>query len=418
MKIGKMDRERTKSFEVSQAAVYESYLNVCKKDGGAGIDKETIEEFNKNLGGNLYKIWNRMASGSYQPPLVRTVLIPKKQGGFRPLGIPTVGDRIAQGVAKMYLEPILEPLFHINSFGYRPNRSAHDALVQCVNNCKTHSWVVDLDIKGFFDNINHELMMKMVSYHTDEKWVLLYTERWLKVGAEQADGSIVSREKGTPQGGVISPLLANLYLHHAFDMWMGKYFPNNPFERYADDIIVHCNSKSEGEELLESIRKRLLDFDLELHPEKTKLVYCQDYKRGEKHEHNSFVFLSYSFQPRSMECKFNVGRGITAFGAAICCKAKVSIREEIRVVFDPHKTHLPLEHIAKKLNPKIRGWLNYYSRFNADIAKRVFYYLNELIRKWMKKKYKLSGIKWVVRKYDQYVKTDRNLFFHWQKGII
>jgi group II intron reverse transcriptase/maturase len=417
MKIGKMDRERTKSFKVSQEAVYESYLKVCVKDGGAGIDKETIEGFNKNLGGNLYKIWNRMASGSYQPPLVRTVLIPKKQGGFRPLGIPTVGDRIAQGVVKIYLEPILEPLFHINSFGYRPNRSAHDALVQCDKNCKMHSWVVDLDIRGFFDNINHELMMKMVSYHTEEKWVLLYTERWLKVGAEQPDGSIMSREKGTPQGGVISPLLANLYLHHAFDMWMEKYFSNNPFERYADDIIVHCNSKLEGEKLLESIRERLLGFDLELHPEKTKLVYCQDYKRGEKHEQNSFVFLSYSFQPRRMSSKFDA-RFITAFGAAICCKAKVSIRQGIRSVFDPHKTHTTLEHIAKMLNPKIRGWLNYYSRFNADMAKRVFYYLNELIRKWMKKRYKLLSMKLVVRKYDQYLKTDKDLFYHWQKGII
>jgi len=418
MKIGKMDRERTTSFNVSQLAVYESYLNVCKKDGGAGIDKETIEDFNKNLNGNLYKIYNRMASGSYQPPLVRTVLIPKKQGGFRPLGIPTVGDRIAQGVVKMYLEPILEPLFHINSFGYRPNRSAHDALVQCDKNCKNHSWVVDLDIKGFFDNINHDLMMKMVSYHTNEKWVLLYKERWLKVGAEQADGSIVSREKGTPQGGVISPLLANLYLHHAFDMWMGKYFPNNPFERYADDIIVHCNSKAEGEKLLESIRERLLGFNLELHPEKTKLVYCQDYKRGEKHEHNSFVFLSYSFQPRGMESKFNVGRFITAFGAAICYKAKVSIRQGIRAVFDPQKTQLGLEHVAKRLNPKVRGWLNYYSKFNAEKAKRVFYYLNELIKRWMQNKYKLWGVLSVDRKYKQYVKTDRNLFYHWQKGII
>ena len=418
MKIGKMDRERIKSFEVSQEAVYESYLKVCEKDGGAGIDKETIEAFNKNLGGNLYKIWNRMASGSYQPPLVRTVLIPKKQGGFRPLGIPTVGDRIAQGVVKMYLEPILEPLFHINSFGYRPNRSAHDALAQCVENSKTHSWVVDLDIKGFFDNINHDLMMKMVSYHTNEKWVLLYTERWLKVGAEQPDGSIVSREKGTPQGGVISPLLANLYLHHAFDRWMGKYFPNNPFERYADDIIVHCNSKTEGEELLESIRKRLLDFDLELHPEKTKLVYCQDYKRGEKHEHNSFVFLSYSFQPRSMKCKFNSEKLITVFGAAICCKAKVSIRQGIRAVFAPWKTQIGLEDVAPRLNPKVRGWLNYYSRFNSGEAKRVFYYLNELIKRWIKRKYKLLSMKLVVRKYDQYIKANKDMFYHWQKGII
>lgn len=243
--------------------------------------------FNKNLSANLYKIWNRMSSGSYFPPAVRTVLIPKKQGGKRPLGIPTVGDRIAQGVVKDFLEPILEPLFHVSSFGYRPGRSAHDALAQCQHNCIHHSWVVDLDIKGFFDNLNHEWMMKMLKHHTQEKGVLLYTERWLKAGIEQADGSIVAREKGTPQGGVISPLLANLYLHHAFDMWMNKYFPSNPFERYADDIIVHCNSKEEAEKLLSSIRERLSGFDLELHPEKTKLVYCKNYLRKEQHEHNS-----------------------------------------------------------------------------------------------------------------------------------
>ncbi len=217
-----MNEEKTKSFAVSKKMVHNSYLKVCDKNGGAGIDKETIETFNEDLSSNLYKVWNRMASGSYFPPAVRTVLIPKKQGGTRPLGIPTVSDRIAQGVVKDYLEPILEPLFQVNSFGYRPGRSAHDALAQCQHNCIHYSWVVDLDIKGFFDNISHEWMMKMVSHHTQEKWILLYTERWLKAGIEQADGSIAARTKGTPQGGVISPLLANLYLHHAFDMWVSK----------------------------------------------------------------------------------------------------------------------------------------------------------------------------------------------------
>src|SRR3954471_14881603 len=219
-----MMKEMTKSLLVSKRMVYNSYLKVCDKNGGAGIDKESIEMFDKNLSGNLYRIWNRMASGSYFPPPVRTVLIPKKQGGKRPLGIPTVSDRIAQGVVKDYLERILEPLFSNSSFGYRPGRSAHDALAGCNDNCRQYAWVVDVDIKGFFDNLSHDWMMKMVSYHTQEKWVLLYIERWLKAGIEQADGSIAARTKGTPQGGVISPLLANLYLHHAFDMWMSRHY--------------------------------------------------------------------------------------------------------------------------------------------------------------------------------------------------
>src|ERR1022692_3573625 len=215
-----MNEEKTKSFAVSKQMVYDSYLKVCDKNGSAGIDKETIEKFNENLSGNLYKVWNRMASGSYFPPAVRTVLIPKKQGGTRPLGIPTVGDRIAQGVVKDYLEPILEPIFHLDSYGYRPNRSCHQALEQCQARCMKYGWVVDVDIKGFFDNINHEMLMQILRHHTKEKFVLLYVERWLKAGVEQEDGSIAGRTKGTPQGGVVSPLLANLYLHHAFDKWM------------------------------------------------------------------------------------------------------------------------------------------------------------------------------------------------------
>src|ERR1039457_1524715 len=327
-----MNEEKTKSFEVSKRMVYNSYRKVCDKNGGAGIDKETIEKFNENLSGNLYKVWNRMASGSYFPPAVRTVLIPKKQGGTRPLGIPTVGDRIAQGVVKDYLEPILEPLFHASSFGYRPGRSAHDALAQCNGNCIHYSWVVDLDIKGFFDNISHEWMMKMVQHHTQEKWGLLYIERWLKAGVEQADGSIVARVKGTPQGGVISPLLANLYLHHAFDKWMDKENPQCPFERYADDIVIHCSSKEEAEQILEKLRERMQVAELALHPEKTKIVFCKNYQRKGKHENESFTFLGYNFQPRPRQDKFGRKGVFFVFGGAICQTAKTSIREGIRSI--------------------------------------------------------------------------------------
>jgi len=413
-----MNEEKTKSFAVSKRMVYNSYLKVCDKNGGAGIDKQTIDKFNADLSSNLYKVWNRMASGSYFPPAVRrTVLIPKKQGGMRPLGIPTVGDRIAQGVVKDFLEPILEPLFHASSFGYRPGRSAHDALAQCNGNCIHNSWVVDLDIKGFFDNISHEWMMKMVSHHTQQKWILLYTDRWLKAGIEQSDGSIAARQKGTPQGGVISPLLANLYLHHAFDMWMGKYFPSNPFERYADDIIVHCNTKTEAEHLLKSIGERLAGFELELHPEKTKLVYCKSWKRKEQHEHNSFTFLSYSFQPRSKPNTFGRQDKFTVFSAAICCKAKAFIREKIRAVFNPRNTQVSLEEVAAKLNPKIRGWLNYYSRFGKRIAAKVFLYLNVLIKRWTEEKFRLKSNKAILLKYQTIVQSNGNLFTHWQKGI-
>lgn len=411
-----MNEEKAKSFAVSKRMVYDSYLKVCDKNGGAGIDKETIELFNKDLSSKLYKVWNRMASGSYFPPPVRTVLIPKKQGGNRPLGIPTVGDRIAQGVVKDYLEPLLEPLFHNSSFGYRPGRSAHDALAQCQRNCIHHSWVVDLDIKGFFDNISHEWMMKMVQHHTQEKWVLLYINRWLKAGVQQGDGSIAARTKGTPQGGVASPLLANLYLHHAFDMWMNKYFPTNPFERYADDIIVHCDSQSEAQQLLEAIRQRLQGFELELHPEKTKLVYCKNYQRKEKHEHNSFTFLSYSFQPRGRAGRFS-HKAFTVFSAAICCPAKAFIKQRIREVFNPRQINVSLQATAKKLNPKIRGWLNYYCRFNGGITRKVFMYLNDLIRKWIAVKYRLKGKQAVIAKYEAYVLSHGGLFVHWLKGI-
>ncbi len=395
--------------------VFESYLKVCAKNGSAGIDNESIEQFNENMSGNLYKIWNRMSSGSYFPPPVRTVPIPKKQGGTRPLGIPTVSDRIAQGVVKDYLEPVLEPVFHRNSFGYRPGRSTHDALAQCRQNCFEYAWVVDLDIKGFFDNLNHEIMLKMVNHHTQEKWVMLYIERWLKAGIEQEDKSIVARTKGTPQGGVISPLLANLYLHHSFDQWMNKYYANNPFERYADDIIVHCRTQQEAESLLAAIRERLQKFGLELHPEKTKIVYCKNGNRKEEHEHTSFTFLSYGFRPRK---GFNKPekRMFTVFTPAICSQAKAYIRKRIREVFNPRNTQTTLEIIAKRLNPKIRGWLNYYCKFNAWEGLNVFRYLNDRIKEWFGYKYRTRCKKEILLHYNRQVEI-KLLFVHWSRGL-
>ena len=410
-------KEMTKSLPISKRMVYNSYLKVTAKDGSAGIDKQSIEAFNENMSANLYKIWNRMTSGSYFPPPVRTVFIPKKQGGTRALGIPTVSDRIAQGVVKDYIEPSVEQIFHPSSFGYRPGRSAHDAIKQCQDNCIKYAWVIDVDIKGFFDNINHDLMLELLQQYTQEKWVLMYAERWLKAGVEQEDGSIEARTKGTPQGGVISPLFANIYLHHALDKWMEEMQPQNPFERYADDIVIHCRSKEEAERLLEELKARMEQYKLELHPDKTKIVYCKNYMRNEKHENNSFTFLSYSFQPRTIKDKFGRKRRLVVFNAAISQKAKTSIREKLRGVLRTQWSNQTLQWFADQLNPKIRGWINYYAKFNGHIAYNVFYYLNELIRRWIKNTYKIRGKAWLYDKYRQVQASNPKLFCHWQLGI-
>jgi len=410
-------KEITKSLPISKRMVYESYLKVCDKKGSAGIDKETIEMFNEDLSKNLYKLWNRMASGSYFPPPVRTVFIPKKQGGQRPLGIPTVSDRIAQGVVKDFLEPQMEEVFHDSSFGYRPGRSAHDALTQCQENCITRGWVIDLDIKGFFDNINHKLMMQLLQQHTQEKWALMYINRWLKAGIEQKDGSIATRMKGTPQGGVISPLLANIYLHHTFDKWMDEINPLNPFERYADDIVIHCRSKEEAEQLLTQLANRMQEYSLTLHPEKTKIVYCNNYQRYGKDDNESFTFLSYSFQPRTIRSKFSRSKRLVVFSAAISQNAKANIRAQIRNVLNPQWSQQTLEWFARILNPKIRGWINYYSKFNKGKTYEVFYYLNTLIRKWLKNKYKIRSKGKLFNKYRLIQATDPMLFYHWGLGI-
>jgi RNA-directed DNA polymerase len=412
-----MAEEKTKSFAVSKRMVYNSYLKVVSKDGGAGIDRESIEMFNANMSRNLYKIYNRMASGSYLPPPVRTVFIPKKQGGVRPLGIPTVADRIAQGVVKDYLEPAMDKVFHNSSFGYRPGRSAHHALGQCHGNCLVYAWVIDVDIKGFFDNISHEKLMDLLKQHTQEKWILLYVERWLKAGVEQEDGSILERTKGTPQGGVISPLLANLYLHHAFDKWMDHSNPGNPFERYADDIVIHCSSKEQAEKLLLALESQMGSYSLTLHPEKTKVVYCKNYFRNEDHDQNSFTFLSYTFRPRAAMDKFKRNKLIVLFNGAISNMAKKSIRQGIRKILNPQWINISLEMSANRLNPKIRGWINYYGKYFKWRMIKVFTYLDGLMRSWISKKYKITSKAETMKHYCRIRKESPTLFYHWQFGI-
>jgi group II intron reverse transcriptase/maturase len=417
MQMEGLEKKMTKSLPVSKRMVYNSYLKVVAKGGGAGIDKESIEQFNVNRNDNLYRLWNRMTSGSYFPPAVRTVFIPKKQGGQRPLGIPTVGDRIAQGVVKDYLEPIMEAIFHPCSYGYRPGKSAHDAIEQCQVNCIRYGWVVDVDIKGFFDNINHGMLMQLLKHHTQEKFVLLYVERWLKAGVEQEDGSIAQRIKGTPQGGVISPLLANLYLHHAFDKWISKEYSQCPFERYADDIVIHCSSREEAECLLAQLKERMAKADLTLHPEKTKIVYCKNYRRTGRHDNESFTFLGYSFEPRMRKGSVKEKSHYLVFTAAISQQAKTNIRESIRGLFNPRWTERIIESFAVELNPKIRGWANYYAKINRHKVLWVFTYVNRLIVKWISNKYKLRSFRGAMGTYKRMVDTTPKMFYHWQLGV-
>ena len=287
-----------KPYDIPKHLVWKAYQRVKANRGAAGVDGVSLAAFEKDLKGNLYKVWNRMASGSYHPPPVRLVEIPKDNGGTRPLGIPTIADRVAQTVVKMVLEPLVEPQFHPDSYGYRPGRSALDAVGTARKRCWDSDWVIDLDIKGFFDAIPHDLIARAVAYHTDLAWIRLYVGRWLRAPVEHPDGTRTERTKGTPQGGVASPLLANLFLHYAFDCWMARTFPDIRFERFADDAIVHCRSEAEARSVLEAIRSRLAECGLELHPTKTRIVYCKDDDRPGEHDQLAFDFLGYTFQPR------------------------------------------------------------------------------------------------------------------------
>lgn len=409
--------DKAKPFNISKRVVWEAYKRVKANKGVAGVDGESMAEFEKDLQNNLYKLWNRMSSGSYFPPPVRAVEIPKDDGGKRPLGIPTVADRIAQTVVKAYFEPGVESYFHLDSYGYRPGKSAIEAVGVARKRCWRYDWVVDLDIKGFFDNLDHGLLMRAVRKHTDCKWILLYIERWLKTSVQLRDGSLVEREKGTPQGGVISPLIANLFLHYAFDEWMRKNHPSISFERYADDIIVHCRSERQAKWIKSEIEKRLLECKLELHPKKTKVVYCKDSNRRGKYPNKKFDFLGYTF--RSRISKSQKGDFFVSFSPAVSEKAAKKMRRVMRSWRLHRRSDKSIEELSQFCNPILRGWMNYYGRYRKSELSRTFQTFNGILLRWAMRKYKKlrcrvnKSIRWLGR----VASNQRWLFVHWQAGF-
>jgi len=378
--------DKAKPFGISKREVWMAYKQVKANRGAAGVDGQTIAEFDEDLSNNLYQLWNRLASGSYMPSPVRRVDIPKGDGGTRPLGIPTVSDRIAQMVVKRYLEPVLEPVFHDDSYGYRPGRSAHDALATARQRCWRRDWVLDLDVKGFFDNIDWELLMRAVRRHTNCSWVLLYIERWLKAPVRMPDGTQVSREKGTPQGAVVSPILANLFLHYAFDRWMAERHPDIPFERYADDVICHCRSEAEALSLRQALEARLAACKLELHPQKTKIVYCKDANRTGSHPVQSFDFLGFTFRPR--QSMNRTGKLFVSFSPAVSDKAGKAMRTRMRRWRLHRRNDLGLDEIARWTRPVLLGWVGYYGRFHRSALRRAMRTLDHFIVRWAQRKYK------------------------------
>lgn len=403
---------KAKSFSISKQEVYDAYRQVRANKGAAGVDKQTIEKFEEKLEDNLYKIWNRMSSGSYFPPPVKRVEIPK-EGGSRPLGIPTVADRIAQMVVKNRLEPELEKCFHPDSYGYRPGKSAIEAIGVARKRCWQYDWLLDMDISAFFDNIDHQLLMKALHRHTENKWILLYIERWLTAPVKLPDGTLKARDKGTPQGGVISPLLANLFLHYAFDVWMQRNYPAIPFERYADDAICHCKTEEQAKNLRRALEQRFQECGLKLHPEKTKIAYCKDDNRRGENDQEEFDFLGYTFRPRLSKNKW--GEFFVSFSPAVSNKAKRKINHQIRNWRLYSYSDSNLEELARMHNPAIRGWINYYGSYCRSELDDMGRQLDMHLAKWAKRKYKKlrkynsRALKWI-----RGVKhREPNMFAHW-----
>jgi len=398
--------EETKSQPISRLMVCQAYAKVKANKGSAGIDEMTWEQLEQHRSPELYKLWNRLTSGSYFPQVVKQVAIPKKGGGERLLGIPTILDRIAQEVVRTHLERKVEPLFHHSSFGYRPGRNCHQAVEQACSNSMNHDFAIDLDIKGFFDNIDHELMLKTVKHYCPDKWVLMYVERWLHAGIFQRDGTITPTLQGTPQGGVISPLLANLFLHVVFDKWMEKYHPEKPFERYADDIVVHCKTEKQALYMLRQIKSRMKECKLELHPDKTRIINLRG--KSEKKYPKSFDFLGFTIKPAAFKTKEKI-KAIP--GIFVSQKSKTNIMRKFKEM-NIHKRQT-LELIAQIINPVIRGIINYYHKFQRNAMSFVWMQLNARLLKWVKwakglgKKSALSYLR--VR-----YKENPNLFAHWQ----
>jgi RNA-directed DNA polymerase len=406
-----------KPFVISKWLVWEAWKRVKANRGAAGVDGESIAEFESDLHGNLYKLWNRMSSGSYMPPPVRAVEIPKKGGrGVRTLGVPTVADRVAQTVTYLYLEPEVEPVFHPDSYGYRPRRSAHDALAACRQRCWKYDWALDLDLKSFFDSLDHSLVLKAVAHHTDLRWILLYVERWLKAPIQREDGTLKPRDCGSPQGSAISPVLANIFLHYALDLWMVREYPDVPFERYADDAILHCRSRQQAQIVLDAIVKRLAQVGLELNLDKTRIVYCKDSNRPGSHEHERFTFLGYTFRPR--RARNRSGVLFANFLPAVGDDASKAIRQTVKRWRLHRWSGAALDDLAREINPIVRGWINYYGGFYPSRLVQVLRHINEYLVRWAMRKYKRlrrrPGRAWSLLR--AVAERQPGLFAHWAFG--
>lgn len=409
----------TKGIPITKKMVWESYKKVKVNKGSGGIDEISLAQYAENISGNLYKLWNRLSSGSYFPRAVKEVEIPKPDGRKRKLGIPTINDRIAQQVIKDYLEGRLEKVFHPSSYGYRPNRNAHQALQAVRKNVWSYDWVIDMDIKSFFDEVSHGLLNKALSRHVEENWVKMYINRWLNCPIQLSDGSIVEREgKGTPQGGVISPLLANLYLHYVLDKWMDKIHPGVKFVRYADDVIVHCRTKTEALRIQESIRDRMESCQLSLNEKKTKVVFCKKYRKQSTYKEVCFDFLGYRFQPRPTATK--TGKMFLGYDCAISKASEKKITKLIKGTNFQKWTARSIEEIASFFNAKIRGWINYFGKFRKRRLNRIFKIFNARLTNWVRKRYKklnksyIRACKWL----QEYKSVNPELFVHWRYGFI
>lgn len=405
-------------FMIEKRRVYEAYKAVKSNKGAAGVDGQTIEQFEADLGGNLYKIWNRMSSGSYFPPPVRAVAIPKKSGGERILGVPTVGDRIAQMVVKQLIEPDLDPIFLPDSYGYRPRKSALDAVGVTRERCWKYDWVLEFDIKGLFDNLPHELLLRAVRKHVKCKWALLYIERWLTASMEK-EGTLMERTRGTPQGGVISPILSNLFLHYAFDLWMTRTHPGLPWCRYADDGLVHCRSEREAEALKAELQDRLAECGLEMHPIKTKIVYCRDGKRRGGYPNVAFDFLGYQFRPRMVRSSRN-NELFCSFTPAVSPSALKAMRSTVRDLDIRQRTQRSLGDIARMLNPLLRGWIGFYGRYNRAALETMLRHVNLTLVAWAMRKFKrFQGRKVRAARFlEKLVRIQPAMFEHWRIGMI
>ena len=411
-------RVTDKPFNIDKKQVYEAYKAVKSNGGAAGVDGQTLEQFEADLKGNLYKLWNRMSSGTYFPPPVRAVSIPKKSGGQRILGVPTVADRVAQMVVKQAIEPNLDSVFLADSYGYRPGKSALDAVGVTRERCWKYDWVLEFDVKGLFDNIDHELLLRVVRRHVACTWVLLYIGRWLKAPMVQEDGTTIERSRGTPQGGVVSPILANAFLHYAFDLWMTRAYPDLPWCRYADDGLVHCRSEQEAQALKAALQARLAECHLELHPTKTKIVYCKDGKRKRRYPNVKFDFLGYCFRPRLVK-RFRDNTLFCGFNPAVSVSAMKAMRKTVRELNIRRQTQLSLNDIAQQLNPLLRGWIEYYGRYAPSALYPLLRYVNQTLVAWAMRKFKrFKDHKIRASQFLQRLATKcADLFAHWKIGM-